>query len=203
MSPDEFHLFSTYSYLFGNKRVKSKLSISRVFLMCWLFLWRLTVNRTCRACPRMFSYVDGLVLVRGWRLSEFRPTICGRTPFSLFSVLQSRDICHLKTPIRPKQNVTWPKRTHIIGNMDIMMETILPEVAIKHPKLQRWSRRIQTNESTHALELVCSEHQVVHLRSWHQLEVRWQERGECHDSDCLCMRWWRTLILPRAIGFGQ
>src|ERR1700693_3955201 len=33
MSPDEFHLFSTYSYLFGNKRVKSKLSISWVFLM--------------------------------------------------------------------------------------------------------------------------------------------------------------------------
>jgi hypothetical protein len=30
---DEFHLFSTYLYLFGNKRVKSKLSISRVFLM--------------------------------------------------------------------------------------------------------------------------------------------------------------------------
>ena len=30
MSWDEFHLFSTY---FGNKRVKSKLSISRVFLM--------------------------------------------------------------------------------------------------------------------------------------------------------------------------
>src|ERR1700729_1480187 len=33
MFPDEFHLFSTYLYLFGNKRVKSKLSISRVFLM--------------------------------------------------------------------------------------------------------------------------------------------------------------------------
>ena len=33
MSLDEFHLFPTYSYLFGNKRVKSKLSISRVFLM--------------------------------------------------------------------------------------------------------------------------------------------------------------------------
>src|ERR1700735_629044 len=33
MSPDEFHLFLTYSYLFGNKRVKSKLSISQVFLM--------------------------------------------------------------------------------------------------------------------------------------------------------------------------
>src|ERR1700691_114217 len=33
MSPDEFHLFSTYSYLFGNKRVKSNLSTSRVFLM--------------------------------------------------------------------------------------------------------------------------------------------------------------------------
>jgi hypothetical protein len=33
MSRDEFHLFSTYSYLFGNKHVKSKLSISRVFLM--------------------------------------------------------------------------------------------------------------------------------------------------------------------------
>jgi hypothetical protein len=33
MSRDEFHLFSTYSYLFGNKHIKSKLSISRVFLM--------------------------------------------------------------------------------------------------------------------------------------------------------------------------
>ena len=33
MSWDEFHLFSTYLYLFGDKRVKSKLSISRVFLM--------------------------------------------------------------------------------------------------------------------------------------------------------------------------
>ena len=33
MSPDEFHLFLTYSYLFGNKHVKSKLNISRVFLM--------------------------------------------------------------------------------------------------------------------------------------------------------------------------
>ena len=33
MSLDEFHLFSTYSYLFGNKHTKSKLSISRVFLM--------------------------------------------------------------------------------------------------------------------------------------------------------------------------
>src|ERR1700680_2910513 len=27
MSPDEFDLFSTYSYLFGNKRVKSKLRV--------------------------------------------------------------------------------------------------------------------------------------------------------------------------------
>jgi hypothetical protein len=33
MSLDEFHLFLTYSYLFGNKRVNSKLSISRVLLM--------------------------------------------------------------------------------------------------------------------------------------------------------------------------
>ena len=35
MSSDEFHLFSTYSYLFGNKPVKSKLSISPVFLGGW------------------------------------------------------------------------------------------------------------------------------------------------------------------------
>ena len=35
MSQDEFHLFLTYSYLFGNKHVKSKLSISQVFLMHW------------------------------------------------------------------------------------------------------------------------------------------------------------------------
>jgi hypothetical protein len=33
MSRDEFHLFSTYSYLCSNKHVKSKLSISWVFLM--------------------------------------------------------------------------------------------------------------------------------------------------------------------------
>jgi hypothetical protein len=33
MSPDEFDLFSTYLYLFGNKRVKYKLSFFRVFLM--------------------------------------------------------------------------------------------------------------------------------------------------------------------------
>ena len=33
MFPDEFHLFSTYLYLFGDKCVKSKLSISWVFLM--------------------------------------------------------------------------------------------------------------------------------------------------------------------------
>jgi len=38
MSRDEFHLFLTYSYLFGNKHVKSKLSISRVFLMLLRFL---------------------------------------------------------------------------------------------------------------------------------------------------------------------
>jgi hypothetical protein len=36
MSRDEFHLFLTYSYLFGNKHVKSKLSISRVFLMYYM-----------------------------------------------------------------------------------------------------------------------------------------------------------------------
>jgi hypothetical protein len=33
MSLDEFHLFSTYSYLFGNKLIKSKLSISQDFLI--------------------------------------------------------------------------------------------------------------------------------------------------------------------------
>ena len=33
MSSDEFDLFSAYSYLFGNKRVKSKLSNFLVFLM--------------------------------------------------------------------------------------------------------------------------------------------------------------------------
>ena len=33
MSPDEFDLFSTYLYLFGNKRVKYKLSFFRIFLM--------------------------------------------------------------------------------------------------------------------------------------------------------------------------
>jgi len=33
ISPDEFDLFSTYLYLFGNKRVKYKLSFFRVFLM--------------------------------------------------------------------------------------------------------------------------------------------------------------------------
>jgi hypothetical protein len=33
MSSDEFHLFSTYLYLFGNKCVKSKLSIFLIFLM--------------------------------------------------------------------------------------------------------------------------------------------------------------------------
>jgi hypothetical protein len=33
MSPDEFDLFSTYLYLFGNKHVKYKLSFFRIFLM--------------------------------------------------------------------------------------------------------------------------------------------------------------------------
>jgi hypothetical protein len=33
MSPDEFDLFLTYLYLFGNKRVKYKLSFFRIFLM--------------------------------------------------------------------------------------------------------------------------------------------------------------------------
>jgi hypothetical protein len=33
MSPDEFDLFLTYLYLFGNKRVKYKLSFFWVFLM--------------------------------------------------------------------------------------------------------------------------------------------------------------------------
>ena len=33
MSPDEFDLFSTYLYLFSNKRVKYKLSFFRIFLM--------------------------------------------------------------------------------------------------------------------------------------------------------------------------
>jgi hypothetical protein len=33
MSSDEFHLFSTYLYLFGTKCVKSKLSIFLIFLM--------------------------------------------------------------------------------------------------------------------------------------------------------------------------
>ena len=33
MSPDEFDLFLTYLYLFGNKRVKYKLSFFRLFLM--------------------------------------------------------------------------------------------------------------------------------------------------------------------------
>jgi len=39
MSWDEFHLFLTYLYLFGNKHVKSKLSISRVFLMYEMIDW--------------------------------------------------------------------------------------------------------------------------------------------------------------------
>src|SRR6202044_398104 len=54
MSPDEFDLFSTYSYLFGNKRVKSKLSISRVFLMGRLatsFETRILI----RMCPNAVS----------------------------------------------------------------------------------------------------------------------------------------------------
>ena len=33
MSLDEFYLFSTYLYLFGNKHIKSKLHIFTVFLM--------------------------------------------------------------------------------------------------------------------------------------------------------------------------
>src|ERR1700734_1794300 len=41
MSPDKFDLFSTYLYLFGNKCVKSKLSISQVFLMQPFWLWRM------------------------------------------------------------------------------------------------------------------------------------------------------------------
>jgi hypothetical protein len=36
MSLDELPLFPTYLYLFGNKCVKSKLSIFLVFLMSWV-----------------------------------------------------------------------------------------------------------------------------------------------------------------------
>jgi len=57
MSRDEFHLFLTYSYLFGNKRVKSKLSISRVFLMselefnlCNATRAIINVHRLCISC---------------------------------------------------------------------------------------------------------------------------------------------------------
>ena len=39
MSPDEFDLFSTYLYLFGNKHVKFKLSFFRIFLMYFVLTY--------------------------------------------------------------------------------------------------------------------------------------------------------------------